>query len=348
MISVNFGRLKGFNHHKAVISVYDNQGQLAGFIAIHRGNHIIPSFGATRIWKYSSQVDALRDALRLSRLMSYKSALAGLNYGGAKAVLIDRPSTPSERRELIKAYIQKVNYLRGGFITGADMGVNEEDLRLMRSESKYIVGLNTDPVRFTVLGIYYALQECLRDVFGSESLQGRSFAIQGLGKTGHALLKLIYKEAQKIIVCDVDEEKVELAKKEFPKIEVVPPQNIFEQKVDVYCPCAFGNIFTMKNISSLKCKIIIGTANNQLEKCEVGDLLYKRGILYAPDYVVNAGGLISVAEEYENPKLSIERISKRVLGIRDTLKSIVRQSKRTKRGTNIIADRIAERVFNGF
>lgn len=347
MISVNFNHLKGFNHHKFVISVYDNSGNLAGFIAIHRGNHLIPSFGATRIWKYSSQVDALRDALRLSRLMSYKSALAGLNYGGAKAVLIDRSTTKSERRELIKTYTQKVNYLRGSFITGADVGVNLEDLKLMRSESKFIVGLNTDPVQFTMKGIYYALKVCLREVFGSESLKERSFAIQGLGKTGYSLLQLLYKDAQKIIVCDIDDKKLELVKKEFPNVEVVLASKIFEQKVDVYCPCALGNTFTMNNVSNLQCKIICGSANNQLEKCEVGDLLYKNGILYAPDYVVNAGGLIAVAEEYEHPNLSTERISKRVLGIRDTLKLIIRQSKRTKSATNRVADRIAERIFNG-
>lgn len=347
MISVNFNHLKGFNRHNFVISIYDKSGKLAGFIAVHRGNHSIPSFGATRIWNYSSQVDALRDALRLSRIMSYKSALAGLGYGGAKAVLIDRSSTKSERRELIKTYTEKVNYLRGSFITGADVGVNKDDLEFMRSESKYIVGLNTDPVRFTMLGIYYALQECLYEVFGSESLEGRSFAIQGLGKTGYALLKLLYKDAKKIVVCDIDDKKIEFVKKQFPNVEVVPVDEIFKQRVDVYSPCALGNTFTMKNVSTLRCKIIVGSANNQLEKCEVGDLINKSGILYAPDYVVNAGGLIAVAEEYEHPQLSNNRISKRVLHIRETLKSIIKQSKRTKSATNRVADRMAEKIFNG-
>src|SRR6185369_16468325 len=282
------------------------------------------------------------------RLMSYKAALAGLPYGGAKAVLFADAKNADERSLLIKTYAQKINYLRGSFITGADVGVNEDDLKMMRKESKYIVGVSTDPVKFTVLGIYYSLQVCLREKFGTDSLQGRSFAIQGLGKTGYSLLKILYKDAAKIIVCDIDEKKVASVKKEFPNISVVSPSEIFKQKVDVYSPCALGNVFTANSVTTLKCKIIVGPANNQLATDKIGDIIFQKGILYAPDYVVNAGGLIAVVQEYEDPKVSDLKIAKKVLGIKKTMKLIVEQSKLQKVPTNRIADQMAEKIFNTY
>lgn len=306
----------------------------------------MPAFGATRIWHYTSEAEAIKDALRLSNGMSHKAALAGLHYGGAKAVLFDGQKNLKEKQNLIKAYAEKVNYLRGSFITGADVGVDPADVRLMRSVSKYIVGLSTDPVKYTVLGTYYAIQSCVQEVFASSSFKKRTFAIQGLGKTGYALLRMLYPDAHKIYVCDIDGKRVNLAKKEFPNIEVVHPGVIFKQEADVYCPCALGSVFTLKNVDSLRCKIICGNANDQLENPLVGEKLYKKGILYAPDYVVNAGGLIAVVEEYENPRVSNKRIAEKVHGIKKRVKEIIQQSKKTHKATNTVADEIAQKIFD--
>lgn len=348
MIVPNLKQFKSFDHHKFVIPLYNDTGKILGFIAIHRGNDAAPAFGATRIWHYSSLKEALNDVLQLSRLMSYKSALAGLPYGGAKAVLLNGFLSKHERKSLIKAYAQKVNFLRGGFITGADLGVEGIDLKLMKNTSKYIVGVSTDPVKYTVLGVYSGIQACLYEVFGSESLHNRSFAIQGVGKTGKALLELLYKDAKKIIICDVNEKRILQVIKKYPRVEVVPPAEIFKQEVDVYCPCALGNVITHKNIKDLRAKIICGSANNQLENDKIGELLFKRNILYAPDYVVNAGGLIAVVEEYEKPQISEERISKKVSDIKRKLKHIIEVSKKSKVPTNIIANEMAEKIFNKF
>lgn len=340
-----FEKLREFDQHKMVNFLFNSRDRLKGFIAIHRGNTVKPAFGATRIWNYTSEVDGLEEALKLSKLMSAKAALAGLEYGGAKAVIIN-PQGIFNRKNMLRSYSHYVNYLNGHFITGADVGVNMDDLKVMESESPYMVGLKSDPVKFTALGAFYGIQVCLKEVYGTEDLAGRTFAIKGLGKTGMALLKLIYKIAGKIFVADIDDNQVTRIKREFPNAIVVNYNQIHKQKVDVYSPCALSNSINLRNISDLKCKIIAGIANIQLENSAIGELLHKFGILYAPDYVLNAGGLITVVDEYENKDSMEARVTAKVARIKDTLKTIIDKSKRRNMATNLIADQMAEKIYN--
>ncbi len=341
-------QLQEFDNHRFVSYIWDPKTQMEGFIAIHRSSKNNPAFGATRIVEYPSKVDALRDALNLSRLMSYKAALAGLPYGGAKGVIILPPHlNPKERRDVIKSYTKRVNYMGGHFVTGADVGIRPTDLKVMRENSEFIEGVNSQPVKFTAMGLMMAIEVALEEVFGSPDISNRSFAIQGVGKIGSSLVALLSQAgAKKIYIADIDKQCVSEVKTRFPKVEVVTPAQIYRQKVDIFCPCALGNSLTPKTISRIKAPIILGGANNQLESRTVGELLHKLGILYAPDYVVNAGGIISVVDQYENKRFSEDRIAKRLNNIRVIFKSLLAQSKSSGRPLNIVADEMAESIFN--
>lgn len=334
-----------YDNHSVVSFINDEKSGLRGFIVIHRGSKDYPSFGATRCWKYNSDGDALRDALRLSRAMSYKSALAGLKYGGAKAVIIANSKSPRNKNGLLKTYAQKVNSLGGRFITGTDVGITDADVRFMKKTSKYFVGTKSDPARFTATGVFYAIAVCLNEVFGKDSFGERTFAIQGVGKTGSELLKLIYPKSKKVFIADVDRDKLKKVKKEFPDVKVVSPAKIDKIEVDVFSPCALNHCINYKNIKALKCKIIAGSANNQLEEDSLGEKLFKRGIVYAPDNVVNAGGLISVVDEYEKGGFQIRRTTKRVKKIEGRLLKVLTESKRRKKATNYVANKMAEKKF---
>lgn len=340
-------RFAEFDSHRFVSYISDPKTRLEGFIAIHRGTLENPAFGATRIVQYHTKVDALKDALNLSKLMSYKAALAGLPYGGAKGVIILPPNLSDiERSVLFKSYADKVNYLNGHFVTGADVGISNSDLKIMRKGSAFMEGINSKPVKFTALGMVMAIEVVLEEIYGIADMKKRTFAIQGVGKIGSELVKLLYKRAKKIYIADVNSERVNEIQRKFPNVEVVTPTQVYKQKVDVFCPCALGNSLTTKTISLIKAPIILGGANNQLETSAVGELLHKLGILYAPDYVVNAGGIISVVDQYENKRFSEKRIEKRLNNIRVILRTLLKQSKISGRAMNVLADEMAQNIFN--
>ncbi|QQS38911.1 leucine dehydrogenase [Candidatus Woesebacteria bacterium] len=324
---VDFTKLSEFDNHQSITCFMDNKTGLKGFVSIHRSNKHHPAFGATRIWNYATELDALKDSLRLARTMSYKCALAGLKYGGAKGVLI-MPKSINNRHEFFKVYAKRINTFSGSFITGADVGLSREDVINMKKHSKYFVGTQTDPVRFTALGIFYAIQVSLSETFGDESCEGRSFAIQGVGKVGSTALEYIYNQASEIYIADINIGVVNDVKKKYPKVKVVSPKVIHSQEVDVFVPCALSSCVNKRNIDELKCKIIAGGANNQLDDEKTGEKLFKRGILYAPDFVVNSGGLISVADEYEHGNYRIKRVEKRVENIKDVLKKGIEECKK--------------------
>jgi len=344
--SFEIEKLKVFDDHRRVIFLEDKSCGLVGFIAIHRGGNIQPAFGATRLWRYRSSLEALIDSLRLSRLMSYKSALAGLKYGGAKGVLIQPKSC--ERGALLKAYAQKVNSLGGKFVTGADVGLDDKDVEVLASYSDYIVGTKSDPVRFTCLGVLFSIQSCLQQIFGKNNLDRRTFAIQGVGKTGIGILGMIYPHAKKIYVSDIDSTKLTSVKQKFPKVKTISPYDIYNQAVDVFCPCALSNAINRKFIPLLRCAIVVGSANNQLEEDSLGETLRKADILFAPDYIVNSGGLISVVDEFEHKNFDEKRVEERVQHIPKTLRAIFEKSKRSREATNLVANKMAEKIFNKF
>ncbi|MFC1770803.1 Glu/Leu/Phe/Val dehydrogenase dimerization domain-containing protein [Candidatus Margulisiibacteriota bacterium] len=336
--------IKEYDNHKVVYFLNKASG-LYGIVAIHSmGTKGLSCFGATRFWSYTSYHDALKDVLRLSKTMSYKSIMAGLPYGGAKGVIIASPENIKNKKFVLLTYANQIKGKKN-FITGADVGLKMEDLQIMRQANKNIVGFKGDAVMFTSLGIYHSIKTCLENVFGTENITSRSFVIQGLGSVGMTLVKMLYGQAKHITATDIDPEKIRIAKAIFPDIEIVSPDEILNTPGDVFCPCAMGNVLNNKNIETLKCRIIVGGANNQLENKEIGDRLFQKGILYAPDYVVNAGGLISVTDEYEHEEFSHDRIRRKVENIRNTLTDILDTSTKNHKATNLVADEIAEQRF---
>ena len=348
-------QLREFDNHELVSYGHDEATGLRSVIAVHRANPEVPSFGATRFWQYASSIEGVKDALRLSRLMSYKAALAGLNCGGAKGVIIangdPRKMKGAEREKLLEAYAARVNILGGRFVTGTDVGITQADLDVMRRRCRHIIGFNDNSTEFTALGVFETVKSALAESFGSPELSGRTFAIQGLGKIGGGLLSYIYEPVGatgKIYVSDIDTEVVEKTKEKYPRVIPVPPTAIDKQEVDVFSPCALSAAVNKKNVGTLACKIVAGGANNQLESEAIGDALFERGILYAPDYVANAGGLIAVFDEYKYPAYDRARVEKAVLHIPETLKKIFAESRAEKIAPSRAANRIAERIFNGY
>lgn len=334
-----------FDDHRFVSCFRSEKDQLQGFIAIHRGNCIYPAFGATRFWFYQDEDSALVDVLKLSKLMSHKAAWAGLPCGGGKAVILS-DSNIYNKKKILRAYADRVNFLGGNFITGADVGVTREDVISMRRRSPYFVGVMVDPVRYTGLGILLGIKSCLKEIFNSDSLQNRSFAIQGVGKVGSELIKLLYPYTQNIVVADIDNKALELAKKYYSKIKIVNLNEISKQAVDVFSPCALSNCLNSHSVKALKCKIIAGGANNQLENADIAEILYKKDILYAPDYIINAGGLISVYDEYENGNTRVSRVEKRVKIIEINMREVIALSKKRRKNTSEIADEKARLIFD--
>lgn len=344
---VNIEKLEEYDKHHKVIFLNNPKTGLRGFIAIHRKNKNSPSFGATRFLRYENSLDGLRDALRLSRLMSYKAASAGLSNGGAKGVIL-MPERIKNRKKILLSYAHEVNNLRGDFITGTDAGLTQDDLKLMRKASQFFVGLNSDATQATAMGIYYGMETSLEFLTGNSDLTGKTFAIQGLGKVGHTLLSFLYSKAKHIYVADVDVLTVKKIKKEFPLVFAVKPSEIHKQNVDIFSPCALNHTLNTKTIKELNCKIIAGGANNQLENENIGVLLHKLGILYAPDYAINAGGLIAVYEEYKNgKKRNTKSLLIKIVKIKDRLMKIYKQSEKENRATNLIANEITEKTFSG-
>jgi len=347
MTQADIEKLLEFDNHKLVRRFEDKDSGLRGYVAIHRTIEGHPSLGATRLWSYRSETEALCDSLRLSRLMSYKSALAGLPYGGAKAVLIATPNMLKHRADAFRAYAEKINYLGGQFVTGTDVGVEDKDISLMQKTTDFVIGTKVDPAYYTAISVTNAIEVALNRISNQPELGRRKFAIQGVGKTGSNILKLLYKNSAVVYIADIDKQKLKAIKKKFPRVKVVNPSDIHKQEVDVFIPCALSGVLNSKNIKELRCSIVAGSANNQLNAPSAGDLLYKRGILYAPDYASNAGGLISVADELENKRPSKERILSRIEKVRVILENIFEEGEKKKIPTNIVANKIAEKIFNG-
>ncbi|MEK7650047.1 MAG: Glu/Leu/Phe/Val dehydrogenase dimerization domain-containing protein [Patescibacteria group bacterium] len=342
--SIEFKELAEYDRHYKIIELNDLQSGLKGFIAIHRKRKNAPSFGATRLWHYESSIDGARDALRLSRLMSRKAIMAGLPCGGAKGVILAPTILTSEKRkQLLSAYAAEVNKLAGEFITGTDAGLFQEDIEYMRTLSSFFVGFNGNVTTSTALGVYMGIETCFEFLDGESSINGKTFAIQGLGKIGQGLLELIYEKAGTIFVTDAHTTLLEEVRAKFPQVIIVESSEIHKQKVDVFMPCALHHAINRRTVNELQCRMIIGGANNQLEDATIGDLLLERNILYAPDYVVNAGGLISVYDEFEHPgAYDQKRVDAKIYRIKETLISILQKSKENNMATNKIADSIAK------
>lgn len=343
---MNIEKFKEFDNHELVSYFFDKKTGLRGFIAIHNTN-LGATAGGTRYFNYQTEEDALRDVLRLSRAMTYKSALAGVPYGGAKAVIMADPNFP-KTKAFLAAYAKRINDLNGKFFTGEDVGISQEDINVLVKHSRFIIGrenLAGDLGPWAALGIFSALQGAVESTYSQASLKKKTIAIKGLGKVGFNLASHVYKAGGQIIAADPNPKAIRLAKKAFPGIKIVSPNIIHKQKCDIYSPCAMGGEFNTKKVKELKCKIICGGANNQLASKEIGKLIHRRGILYVPDYLANAGGLINVVGELRKEGYSRKWVEAKCRAIRKTAKKVISLSQRNKKPTSSIADGLAEAIF---
>lgn len=330
--------------HEQIVFCSDTKARLRVIIAIHNTT-LGPALGGARMWTYSSDADALSDALRLSRGMTYKAAVAGLNLGGGKAVIIADPNN-DKSEALFRTYGRFVEGLAGRYITAEDVGTSVQDMELVRMETKYVTGLDRalggggDPSPVTAFGVYHGMKAAMNELSGSDSLKGKTIAVQGTGHVASYLCDHLAKEGAKLFVTDIYEKKAK-AVVERTKAKYVPPDKIYSVDADIFCPCALGAILNDKTIPRLKAAIVAGGANNQLaDEKKNGAMLMKRGILYAPDYAINAGGLMSVASELEGHPH--ERAMKQAESIYDTISKIFQIAKKQKIFTFEASNRLAE------
>lgn len=338
-----FDEMVRYNHEQVVVG-YDKEAGLKAIIAIHNTT-LGPALGGTRMWKYGSEDDALRDVMRLSRGMTYKAAVTGLNLGGGKAVIIGDPKK-DKNEILFRAFGRLVNSLGGLYITAEDVGTSVRDMEWVRAETPYVTGISEalggsgDPSPVTARGVYNGMKACTEEIFGTTSLKGMRIAVQGVGHVGRYLCQLLHREGAKLIVTDIDSEAIELVVAQ-TNAQVVAPDKIYDIEADIFAPCALGGVLNSETIPRLKCKIVAGGANNQLQReAEHGPMLIERGILYAPDYVINAGGLINVANEIEG--YNRERALSQADGIYDILKNVLKLARRQSIPTYVASNRIAE------
>ena len=338
-----------FDRHESVHYVHDAASGLKAIIAIH-STALGPAAGGCRRWQYVSDEAAVTDALRLSRGMTYKNAVAGLPFGGGKAVILG-DGTTKKSDALLSAYGRFVDSLGGRYITAEDVGLSVEDMRRVHKETAYVSGLprsgdsaGGDPSPLTALGVFLGIKAAAEVRLDTGSLQGLKVAVQGVGHVGLHLCRLLHEAGAVLYVADVNESNLQLARDELPVIEV-PPAELLFCDVDVLAPCALGNILTSETIPMIKAKIVAGAANNQLATDADGARLAGRQILYAPDYVINAGGIINVAREYYGNS-SEEQVREEVGKIPERLKSIFAEAQASATPTNQIADELARRLVS--
>jgi leucine dehydrogenase len=337
-----FEHLDTFGHEQ-VVFCHNKDAGLKAIIAIH--NTVLgPALGGTRMWPYKSEAEALNDVLRLSRGMTYKNAVAGLDIGGGKAVIIGDPST-DKSEALFRAFGQFVQSLGGRYITAEDVGIDVNDMELVYRETEYVTGVHQvhggsgDPSPFTAYGALQGLMATINKKFGDEEIGKYSYAVQGLGHVGMEYVKLLKERGAKLFVTDINKALVDKAVSEYGA-EAVAAEDIYDVNADVYSPCALGGTLNEQTLPRFKFKIVCGPANNQLATNEIGDELEKRGILYAPDYAVNAGGVMNVALEITG--YNRERAMRMMRTIYHNLARIYEIAERDGIPTYKAADRMAE------
>lgn len=316
---------------------------LKAIVVIH-DTTLGPACGGTRIWPYATEEEALRDALRLGRAMTYKSAVAGLSLGGGKGVIIADPHT-QKTEALLRAYGRFVDTLGGRYLTTTDVGSTGRDLEYIGQETGHVVGLpvtlggSGDTSIMTGLGLYMGMKACAREVWGSDSLRGKRVAMQGFGKVARNTAHHLLKEDVQLVVADVYEGALDKARE--LGLKVVAPEAIYDVPSDIFSPCALGGALNGDTIPRLSCRIVAGGANNQLSSDADGEELHRRGILYAPDYVVNAGGVINASAEVGmsyRPELAREKTER----IYEVMERVIYTSKREEIPTALAADHLAE------
>lgn len=339
--------LPDFDKHEKVVFVNDQEAGLSAIIAVH-STALGPAGGGCRVWAYETPANALKDALRLSRGMSYKNALAGLKMGGGKAVILG-PLDHKNRQKVFEAFGDAVEGLGGDYITAEDVGVRVSDMRATATRTQFVSGVSTecgaggDPSPYTARGVRLAIEAVAQHSFGRPSLDGISVAVQGLGGVGGHLCKELANLGAKLVVADVKNENVErIADLYQARISTV--NGILFEDVDIVSPCALGGVLTPESVKRVKAKAIVGGANNQLSIPQVGNLLNEIGIVYAPDYLVNAGGIIMIAAEYfgENVQASVNADVDKIF---DRTMEVLLLAKERRMPTSFIADSMAQSIL---
>jgi len=326
--------------HEQLVICNDSSAGYRGIIAVH-STTLGPALGGTRFWQYASDEEAIVDALRLSRGMTYKNAVAGLNLGGGKSVIIGNNKT-SDREMIFRAHGRFVESLGGRYITAEDVGTSTADMDFVHMETKNVAGLaglSGDPSPVTAHGVFRAIQASAKERWGSDDLSTKTISLQGAGHVGYYVAKELHAAGAKLVVTDIDAERVKQVVAEFGARSVAPDE-ICGVQADIFAPCALGGIINDKTIPQLKCEIVAGAANNVLLEARHGVALEEKGILYAPDYVANAGGVINVYSELAG--WSSARAFRKADEIYDTILKVFAIAKQDKIPTYVAADRLAE------
>ena len=331
------------DEYEEVVFFHDPPTGLKAIVAIH-STILGPALGGTRFYPFATEQEALHDVVRLARGMTYKAAAAGLDLGGGKAVIIGDPKR-IKNEELLRAYGRFLETLGGRYVTAEDIGTDRNDMDIIRRETRYVTGVSPelggsgDPSPVTAYGVSLGLMACVEEAWQEHSLAGRRVAVQGVGKVGYHLVKYLIEAGASIVVSDVDVDAVGRVVRDFG-VDTAEPEKIHAQECDIFAPCAMGAVIRDDTIPDLKCRVVAGSANNQLERREHGEALAEAGILYAPDYVINSGGLINVADELQgyNP----ERAKSRIESVYRTLREIFHIARDRHISTAAAADAFAE------
>jgi len=332
--------------HEQIVFARDEKVGLRAIIAVHNTN-LGPALGGSRFWNYSSEEDALFDVLRLSRGMTLKSAAAGLMLGGGKAVIIGDPQK-LKSREFFHVYGKFINTLGGKYYTAEDVNINAKDVEQINEVTKYVSGtpaVSGNPSPFTARGVYMSMKAGASVKFGSDSLNGKTVVVQGLGSVGYALCEYLQKEGAQLKVYDINAAVMEKAVKELGAIAITEKE-VLTYPCDILSPCAMGAVLNTENVKSLSCQLIAGAANNILMDPATGDALDKRDILYLPDYIVNAGGVINCGMEITDGTYDVNVVNAKVDKIYDTTLKIINLAKEKQISTSKAADEYALDIVN--
>ena len=348
---VDVTKYEDFDSHEKVVRCQDNETGLLAYIAIHNTN-LGPALGGCRIWPYECDDDAVKDVLRLSRGMTYKSAISNLPLGGGKSVIIS-DAKKMKTKAMMKSMGRFVESLHGAYITAEDSGTSVDDLKIMSAETKFVTGVlnkrltdgseaSGDPSPSTAYGVFVGIKASLQYRFGTSDPAGVKVAVQGVGNVGRNLVRMLAEAGAEVFISDTYAPAIERTL-EGCQVKVVHNASIHQLDVDVYSPCALGGALNMASLVEMCAPIIAGAANNQLTDTDTGDYLFHKGIVYAPDYVINAGGIIDIF--YEREGYDHARVIDHINSIAATLADIFALSEQNQISTNATADRIAETRF---
>lgn len=340
----------GTEGFEQVVYCNDSSVGLKAIISLH-STVLGPATGGCRMWNYADEAEALHDVLRLSKGMTYKAAISGLNWGGGKAVIIGDAKT-QKNPEMLRRYGEFVERLGGHYITAKDVGIDSDDLRVVKSRTRHVLGIDGeagssgDPSPATAWGVFNGMLSCASHVYKAKSLKGMKIALQGLGSVSYYLLEHLVAEGAEVIGCDIDAAAIERAVKKYG-IETIRPESIYDVDCDIFAPSALGGAISAETLPRIKAKVVAGAANNQLATPEQGFELQRRGMVYAPDYAINAGGLINIYHEsHGEGGYSRTRAFDHVEKIGSTITQILERAEAEKLPTHVIADRMAEERVN--